>query len=109
MHCYIVPIHAPWLIEPTCTEPYYTGTVCADEYPSANRAQLYRALIHKDSMTWEKADVPSANKTPPTSVHSPTTPGQYDIAECRCTHCQCTPQSPLMESSATEMYYGMTV
>ena len=70
-------------------------------YPLLIEAHLYRALQHQDSMTLENGDVPTANDTPPPtpSVQSPTTPGQYDIAECRCTHCQCTPQNPLMESS----------
>ena len=85
----------------------------ADSSPNTpmNQPHLYRALLHKDSMTLENADVPSANETTPPapSVQSPTTPGQYDIAECRHTHCQCTSQSPLMVASATEMYYSRTV
>ena len=49
-----------------------------------NQPHLYRALLHQDSITFENADVPSANETPPPppSVQSPTTPGQYGIAEC---------------------------
>ena len=84
----------------------------ADSPPNTpmNQPHLYIALQHKDSMILENADVPNVNETPPTpSVQSPTTPGQHDIAECRHTHCQCTPQTPLMESIATEMYYSRTV
>ena len=45
----------PPLIEPTCTEPYYTRTVlyCRNAYITpTNWAHLYRALLHLDSMTY---------------------------------------------------------
>ena len=41
----------PLLLEPTCTESYYTRTVCAYWYPP-NWAPLYRAQLHQDSMTY---------------------------------------------------------
>ena len=41
MQTYLVPIYAP----PT---------------PTLQQAQVYRALLHKDSMTLQNADVPSA-------------------------------------------------
>ena len=67
-----------------------------------NQTHLYRALLHQDSMTLQNADVPNANVPPTPSVQTPTTSRQYDIAECRCTQCQSTLQSPLMKPSATE-------
>ena len=61
-------------INPTCRESYYTRSVCTywtmQRYivpvdlptPSPlNRAQVYRVLLHQDSMTLQNADVPSAN------------------------------------------------
>ena len=37
-------------------------------HPLANQTQVYRALLHQDSMTLQNADIPSVN-VPPNQVH----------------------------------------
>ena len=77
----------PSLIEPTCTEPYYTrtvlpitecsGTKCWLTPPPANQAHLYRALLHQDSMTYYRMHWYLKCQLPPQLIQSPATPWQY--------------------------------
>ena len=65
----------PSQIKPKCTVPYYTKTVLPIDKcrhtqgrqtpsPPANWTQVYRALLHQYSMTWQNADITSDNVSP---------------------------------------------
>ena len=72
------------------TEPYYTITVWAIEKSThnqgrqtpANQAQVYRALLDQDSMSYWEINTYPGHTDPhklSTGLQSPTTPGYYDL------------------------------
>ena len=78
--------------------------------PPANQAHIYRALLHQGSMTYYRmhcytVPIDTCHLLSPLVVN-PTTPWQYDIAECRHTQCQLTPQ---IKPNCTDSYYTRTV
>ena len=100
MQTYPVLIHPPTppQINPTYAEPYYTRTIWhwgmqMYQVPmKSHPTQVYKALLHKDSMTLQNADVLTANVllNPPLWNQVPqrcATVRQYDIAQCRHTQC----------------------
>ena len=98
------------LIDPTCTEPYYTRTVLiiaecrhtelprADRPPNVLRSDVYPPqlnLVLQSSTTpgqfdmWQNADIPRSGVPPPPTpwlsnlmVQSTITPGEFDMWKC---------------------------
>ena len=110
----------PLLIEPECTEPYYTRTVwpiaeCRGTQchltPRANWAHLYRALLHQDSVTYCRMQRYPVPLDPPLTNQAQLYrallyKGQYDWLQ----HAEVPSANWLpIDPKCTEPYYTRTV
>ena len=101
---------------PTTPQQYYLlRNAYIPRGDAPHQAQVYSSLPHQNSINyWQMQTYPGHMDSPTPhelnpSVQSPTIPQQYDIAQCRCTQCQSTPQHLLIKPSVTETYYSRAV